>query len=91
MATFNFTDRASYKAYRTSWKVRYAELTLEVRETRAAIKQAYLDGKDDRASSLQAHKAYLRRDARHALAELAEAKEEAQRQYLAEREAKQAA
>ncbi len=91
MTTFNFTDRATYKAYRTSWKVRYAELTLEIRSTREAIKQTYREGKDERASSLQAHKAYLRRDARHMLAELAEAKQEAQRQYLAEREAKQAA
>lgn len=85
-----FTDRASYKAYRTAWKVAYAELTLEIRETRAGIKQAYHDGNHDRAGSLQSSKAYLRNDARNSMAELAEAKQEAQRQYLAEREAKAA-
>jgi hypothetical protein len=87
MTNFNFTDRASYMAFRKQWKTRYAELTLDIRTTRAAIKQAYREGDSDRAGSLQSHKQYLRNDARDMLASLADAKVEAQRQYLAEREA----
>ncbi len=86
-----FTDRASYLTFRAAWKAQYRDLTQDIRETRKAIKEAYQSGNPDRAGSLQSQKAHMRRDARYMLENLAEAKLEAQRQYLAERETHQAA
>jgi hypothetical protein len=91
MSRFTFTDRATYLAFRKQWKINYAELSNEIRDTRAAIRTAYAEGRDTRAFALQSTKAGLRRDARYLLSDLADAKKEAQRQYLAEREAKVAA
>ncbi len=86
MTNLTFNDRASYLVFRKEWKVRYAELTLEIRETREAIKVAYREGQDSRASTLQYRKACLRRDAHSFMNTLTEAKQEAQRQYEAERQ-----
>ncbi len=91
MNAFTFNDRASYIAYRADWKARYKALSEEIRETRAAIKQAYADNNEDRASTLQQSKAFLRTQARHMMMEIEAAKIEAQRQYVAERAEKKAA
>lgn len=86
MTNLTFTDRASYLAFRKDWKVRYAELTLEIRQAREDIKAAYREGNDSRAATLQYRKACLRRDANSFMNTLTEAKLEAQRQYEAERQ-----
>lgn len=88
MNTFN--DRATYLAARLAWKAAYANLSQEIRDTKADIKESYKSGKYDRAGYSQAEKARLRIQAREMLEELAEAKVEAQRQYVAERHAKAA-
>jgi hypothetical protein len=93
MTNFTFNDRDTYKSFVRNWKTVYAETSILIRQTKAEMKTAAKAGNHDRAGSLQAQREYLRRDQRNALRDRQSAKEEAQRQYLAAREAeaKQAA
>ena len=76
-----FTNKIEYLAFRANWKSRYKELSQEIRETRAAIRE---EGDENRRSSLQVEKAYLRKQACAMMTNLDEAKIEANRQWLAE-------
>ncbi len=87
----NFTNRETYVAYVRAWKLQYQENSELIRQTKIAIKEAFRSGNIDEAANLQSRRAYLRGDQRNALIERAEAKEEAQRQYLAEHPEKMAA
>ena len=81
-----FTTRNEYLAYRADWKNNYKILSQDIRDTREAIKQAYANNNQDRASILQYQKSELRKTARKMMEELADAKVEAQRQYEAQKE-----
>jgi acetone carboxylase gamma subunit len=82
-----FNDRTTYLAYRRNWKLAYKELSQTIRDTKAKMKTAA----QPEQGRLQMTREYLRRDARHMLAELVEARVEAQHQWEAERDAKVAA
>lgn len=86
-----FNDRATYMEFRRNWKTAYKELSQDIRDTRRDIRQAYLDGKDERAGYLQAQKAAQRSEAHSMMVILTEAKITAQKQYMAEKTAKEAA
>lgn len=82
--TFNFNTRATYIEFTTEWKAQHAQLILDIRAAKIAIKNA------DRANeNTWKHYSNLwekRRDILDSLALRQAAKVEAQRQYLAERE-----
>jgi hypothetical protein len=87
--TFNFTNRATYIEFTAEWKAQHAQLILDIRAAKNEIKN------NDRAGKVQ-WKPYgelnqKRRDIQDSLALRKAAKIEAQRQYLAEREAAVAA
>lgn len=77
--TFPFTDRESYKAYVTKWKATYKANSETIRNLKREIKELQKAGKP--AGTEQASREYMRRIQREALAERAEAKVEAKRQY----------
>jgi hypothetical protein len=91
MSNFNFTDRASYLAYRAEWKAEYKANSATIRKLKIEMKELARGGDIDAASSAQATRQYMRKLQERALYSLQKAKEEAQRQYLAERETKAAA
>lgn len=86
MTTFNFNDRNSYKAYIIAWKAEYRENSKLIRNLKVQIKDAQR-ADDPRAGILQSQRQSLRSIQTYALIERAEAKVEAQRQYMAAREA----
>ena len=90
MTNFTFNDRDTYTTFVRNWKTVYAETSMLIRQTKTEMKSAARTGNHDRAASLQAQREYLRGDQRRALMERQDAKEEAQRQYLAAREAEAA-
>jgi hypothetical protein len=90
MTNFNFTDRTSYLAYRAEWKAEYKANSETIRKLKIEIKEMARSGDVDGAGGAQATRQYMRKLQSRALYSLSLAKEEAQRQYLAEREAKAA-
>lgn len=91
MTKFNFTDRETYKRYASEWKAEYKANSATIRRMKAEIKAAQISGNHDEASRLQSSREYLRSIQRRALEERAETKVEAQRQYLAARDAEKIA
>lgn len=87
MTNFNFNDRDSYKTFVKEWKAEYKDNSELIRTIKAQIKHEQKEGDADKASSLQSKREYLRNTQRAALKLRAEAKVEAQRLWLAEREA----
>ena len=84
--TFSFTSRETYLNYRADWKVAYAQLTKDQRAAKLALKEMHKKG----IVNYQLYDALAQvsnnvRKANEQLAELSEAKVEAQRQYLAAR------
>ena len=79
MTTFTFSDRATYLAFRASWKARYHAISEQIRENKRA--QAANKGGDN--SVLQSKLHYLRSDANDFMVELAEAKEFKAQQFAA--------
>lgn len=82
--TFNFTNRATYLEFTAAWKAQHAQLILDVRAAKNAIKNAMRanDVKWKNYSDLY----QKRSDVVDSLELRKAAKIEAQRQYLAERE-----
>lgn len=66
------TDRASWLAYRASWRVRYAEASQAVRDGKARLRDEYASGGDGSGSQGRLH--HLRRHACWMMLELEEAK-----------------
>jgi hypothetical protein len=89
--TFNFTDRASYKAYVAEWKATYKANSKLIRDLKAEIKHEQKNGSSLKASMLQSKREYMRKIQRNALIERAESKVEAQRQYEAAKDQRAAA
>ena len=87
--TFNFNTRATYVEFTAEWKAQHAQLILDIRAAKNAIKNAMRanDVKWKNYSDLY----QKRNDIVEHLAIRAAAKVEAQRQYLAEREVAAAA
>ena len=95
MTKFNFTDRASYLAYRANWKQQYLSTTEEIRQLKKKRSEAnrafsksngsYNKEWSALASTLQ-ELSSSRKDAADLLIELSEAKAEAGRQYNAAKE-----
>ena len=80
--TINFTSRATYLTFVAAWKAQHAQLILDIRAAKIAIKEA------DRKKA-SPYKAYgdlyrLRQDIIASEALRAASKIEAQRQYVAE-------
>lgn len=88
--SFSFTNRETYLAYVANWKADYHANSESIRTLKRDIKKLQRAG-DSEANRLQAAREYLRRIQRMALAERAEAKLEAQQQYLAAKNPEQAA
>lgn len=80
---FNFTNRAEYLEYRRQWKANYKELSQNIRSMKERMKDEAKKGNEDAAAICQREREILRKQARRALEQLAEAKVEAQRQYMA--------
>lgn len=87
MTNFNFNDRDSYKTFVKEWKAEYKANSELIRTIKAQIKHEQKAGNEDKASSLQSKREYLRNTQRNAIILRHKAKEEAQRLWLAEREA----
>lgn len=86
--TFNFNSRETYIAFVRNWKAEYATNSEAIRDLKREIKE--LQKADEYAGDQQMRREYLRRAQRKLLVERQESKEEAQRQYLAAKEANQA-
>lgn len=82
MTTFN--SKETYLAYRSNWKAQYKNLSNEIRQTRADIREAQRNR--EYAGGMQYAALKLRKQATAMIEELKEAKAEAQRQYLASKE-----
>lgn len=87
---FSFNSRETYVAWVKEWKESYRALSELIRNTKREMKE------EQKASILsysdkQSHREYMRTRARKMLIERAEAKVEAQRQYVAAQEAREAA
>lgn len=79
-----FNSKETYLAYRSSWKAQYNQLSQQIRELRLDIRDAQRN--HEYAGAMQYQKLKLRAQAAAMLEELAAAKVEAQRQYLAAKE-----
>lgn len=80
-----FNDRASYIAYRTTWKADYKALSIKIRETKHLFKAAQRVTNNRRQeNSLRYDLAKLKRHANEALQQLVEAKIQAAAQRNAE-------
>lgn len=79
---FAFTSRDTYVAYRAAWKAEYKQLSQDIRREKLEVKEAHRSGGlgYTLSSSIRRHQAR----ATDMLAELMDAKIEAQRQYVAE-------
>lgn len=82
MTTFN--SKETYLAYRSNWKAQYKQLSQSIRELTSDIKET--QRANGYAGQAQYQKLKLRAQAKAMLEELAAAKVEAQRQYLAAKE-----
>lgn len=79
-----FTNKQEYLTARQEWKTEYANLSDSIRATKLGIKNAMREGQP--AWRYQSEYAKQRRLANEMLEALAEAKKEAQAQYLQELE-----
>lgn len=90
MNNFNFTDRTTYLISKAEWAANYAQLVLDIRAAKNAIKNSNrnLNGGRNIGDVWSSYAALrsLHNDLREALDQRAGAKVEAQRQYLAERQ-----
>lgn len=73
--TFDFNSRETYLAYRADWKVRYRVASQDIRDTKAAIREANALGYHNSASGHQSTLVAERKAANELMKELAEAKE----------------
>lgn len=81
--SINFTSRATYLEFVAEWKAQHAQLILDIRATKIAIKE---DSRANASPYKNLSLIYtLRRDIEASEALRATAKVEAQRQYLAEK------
>lgn len=87
--TFPFTSRETYLRYRAEWKADYATLSEGIRILKREIAQSFKEG--GYPGLKQNDLRTKQRAAFEMLEELKASKEEAQRQYLAERETQNAA
>lgn len=81
--TFTFTSRASYLDYRAAWKAEYKQLSKDIRTAKLEFKNAQREGRYVSHWALRG----MQERATMMLAERAASKIEAQRQYLAARQA----
>jgi len=89
MNYLDFTDRTSYLAARTAWRVEYASLSQEIRDLKTEIRTIQREKGSGYAYSEQADKAYNRNVATRMLATRKQMKEksgEMRAARLAERE-----
>jgi hypothetical protein len=100
---FTFTNKETYLAYRSNWKSQYKELSTNIRNAKFCCWFTTLSNPERITPELEKRYASLSKwhgstrygimkdktKATAMLEELKEAKQEAQRQYLAEKEAKQ--
>jgi hypothetical protein len=82
--TITFTTRATYIDFVIEWKTQHAQLILDIRAAKNAIKNANREGNVQWKHYSELNQ--KRRDIQDSLALRAAAKIEAQLQYLAERE-----
>ncbi len=75
-----FTNKQEYLTARQEWKTEYAHLSYAIRATKLAIKKMMQEGRY--AGSLQVQRLSQIAQANEMLKALAEAKVEAQKQYL---------
>jgi hypothetical protein len=80
----NFTNKETYLAYRAEWKAEYKQLSASIRKAKLELKNAQREG----GASWSHFRACAdgKAKAREMLDELHEAKIEAQRQWLAQRQ-----
>ena len=83
MNTFNFNDRDTYIAFRKEWKEKYKILSLEIRGLKITRKEQARKGEGSYAIYSLMQKS---QQATAMMLLLAAAKEEANRQWLANRE-----
>lgn len=82
MTTFTFTSRETYLIWRKQWKTEYELISKKQREYKSAIKISMINGELN--TWRHQHSLVIGKNcATSKLQELAEAKLEAQRQYLA--------
>lgn len=79
-----FTDRASYIAFRTTWKADYKALSIEIRATKHAHKSAQRVNDHREANKTLWRLQTLKSDANASLQQLADAKIQAAAQRDAE-------
>ena len=75
-----FTNKQTYLAYRSEWKSNYNALSQRIREVRSGIRDLQKNKKY--AGALQYAKFKLRAEAKAMIEELKFAKQEANQQYL---------
>lgn len=81
---FPFSDRATYLAWRRAWKAQYKDLSGRIRETKLELKNRMRSGNGPWI--IQPALARLQIEARAMMQEIEEAKQQAARQYAAERQ-----
>ena len=82
---FSFAGRDEYLAARREWKTQYRALSQAQRDAKTALKAAFRRDDIGDANRWLSQVASYKAQARTLLDALAEAKEEAQRQYVARR------
>lgn len=85
-----FHDRTSYLAATSAWKVAYRQLSAKLRTLKHQFKQAQRDGAVALVEDLRQTIDLNKHKAISMIAERHQAKQEAQRQWLAQREQVQA-
>lgn len=85
---FTFTNKEEYLAYRFAWKAEYKELSNTIRQLKADIRKTQKER--SYAGTMQYTLIKERKAARTMLEELKLSKEEAQRQYLKQKQSLQA-
>ena len=83
---FSFTGRDEYLAARREWKTQYRALSQAQRDAKTSLKAAFRRDDSAQANHWLSQVASYKTQARTLLDALAEAKAEAQRQYVARRD-----
>lgn len=83
-SSYLFTSKETYLAYRAQWKAIYKALSADIRSKKRQYKNAQRDG-DGLGWKILSELRRAQQQAREMLEQLAEAKIEAQRQWLAQR------
>lgn len=81
MRNKTFNSKETYLAYRSEWKAEYKQLSQIIRGLKVDIKEAQHN--NEYAGGMQSSLISWKKNATAMLEELKEAKQEAQRQYLA--------